>query len=336
MERKLLATLFIMNLLIAATLASCTAVATPQDQSRIFVKEGTNIISINPRTGASHRWEVSGYSAGISPDGKQFAYCNCTQEPPMMRVWVSDTAGTNARKIMEYPDIINCDDMHQSMTWSDDGRQIGFIYGNRSFIVDVATGEWRFYTLDPVRFLAWRPRHSRQFCAYVDIRRDGNPSLFLYDPERETYQLLSDQLMTGVAWSPDGARLAFSTNAAELVVMDLASFERNVVYASAPTDYDYFEDFTWSPDGQSIVLHTSNGNIMLVDPEGAAARLISEDGYPAARGQPLWSPNGQRIAYMKRNQETGVPSLVVVDVASGSQRVLATDLSWGVELLAWR
>ena len=332
MKRELLATLFIMNLLIIATLASCTAMPTSQDQSRIFMEEGTDMVSINPLTGASHRWKFSGYSVGISPDGKQFAYY--TKGSSTRYIWVSDTDGTNARKIAEYPYPLNCP-MHQSLTWSDDGRQIGFICGKRLFVVAVATGERQFYTVDLIHSFAWRPRHSQQFSAYIEIKPD-HPALYLFDPDRQTYQFLAGSVIDA-AWSPDGERLAFVKSRGggpnELVVMDLESFARTTVYSSTRS---YLDRLAWSPDGQSIVMIADSFDVVLVGLDGAETRLISEEAKPGAHGRPLWSPDGQSVAYLKRNRETGSPSLVVVDVASGSERVLATELSSGVELLAWR
>jgi dipeptidyl aminopeptidase/acylaminoacyl peptidase len=134
--------------------------------------------------------------------------------------------------------------------------------------------------------------------------RDGNSEIYLIDPDGSGLVRLTDNPATDMepAWSPDGKRIAFTSNRADrganysfdIYVMDADG--SNIVrlttngLSTAPA---------WSPDGQQLAFSSlRNGNFSvyamhLDDLEGA--RLISH-----GRGwesDPAWSPDGTKIAF---------------------------------------
>lgn len=114
------------------------------------------------------------------------------------------------------------------------------------------------------------------------------------------------------AWSPDGARITFSSNryryldifvmrADGSAVVQLTSDPFSAIYLlRSPTDVWS----RWSPDGRRIAFASGRDNsymasvamnIYLMDPDGShVIRLTRSRG---SSNQPAWSPDGRRIAF---------------------------------------
>lgn len=95
-------------------------------------------------------------------------------------------------------------------------------------------------------------------------------------------------------WSPDGTKLAV-TGAAIRVINSDGTRER-VVVDSVDAEFDHAVD--WSPDGRSLVFE-SHGEIFVTDIDGSARRVVT------VGGRPVWSPDGEYIAY--EGLPTGTP-----------------------------
>jgi dipeptidyl aminopeptidase/acylaminoacyl peptidase len=95
-------------------------------------------------------------------------------------------------------------------------------------------------------------------------------------------------------WSPVGARIAFKRNGSLFVVNANGSGLRRVPHLVAP-----FRP-TWSPNGSSIALQ-SQGQICTIHPDGSVLkRLTRFAGAPGdGAGNPVWSPDGRRIAFFR-------------------------------------
>ncbi len=133
-----------------------------------------------------------------------------------------------------------------------------------------------------------RVRGSGAISQVFRIRVDGTGVRLLSRPGEYAY---------GVAWSPDGSQIAYTT-------FDLAAVVRIVVARSDGTKPRVLAAFqgrreppttflSWSPDGKELAYVDWSGELNAVQVEGGGTRVIA----PGAT-QPAWSPDGRRIAYV--------------------------------------
>jgi Tol biopolymer transport system component len=100
------------------------------------------------------------------------------------------------------------------------------------------------------------------------------------------------------AWSPDGHRIAFTSNrggTAEIYVMDANG--TNVVQLTKGNQSAFSVLPAWSPDGGRIA-HSSNRDgdveIYVMNPDGSDVVQLTTGG---GMTMPAWSPDGRRIAF---------------------------------------
>jgi hypothetical protein len=133
------------------------------------------------------------------------------------------------------------------------------------------------------------------------------------------------------SWNSKGDRFAFaavSEGRAALVVLDMVKQERE---RQIPMPF-VGQIFTpaWSPDDRSIAfsaLTAGATNLYVYDLETGALRQLTSD--PFADLQPIWSPDGQRIAFVTDRFSTDLESLnfghcelATIDLSSGVTRRL--------------
>jgi len=123
-------------------------------------------------------------------------------------------------------------------------------------------------------------------------------------------------LMASPAWSPDGQRIAFSSNHegnSEIYVAAAAGTGVTRLTTSANDDFEP----TWSPDGTRIAFEsddagTGRAQILVMNANGSGvvnlSAGLSDDRTPA------WSPDGTRIAFARGPQD-GDHNIVVVPSA---------------------
>lgn len=157
----------------------------------------------------------------------------------------------------------------------------------------------------PLPIVIDRYRFKEDGVGYLDDRR---PHLWLYDLETGEKQRLttgnfSEELP---AFSPDGRMVAFVSTRAE------------------------------DPD------RTFDSNIYLADiskPGNEPRRLTSYEGSDGNGAYPVWSPDGNSIAYLRGGDVEkiwyAITDLAVADVASGEERVVTPDLDRNVFDMVW-
>src|SRR5580700_5709688 len=148
-----------------------------------------------------------------------------------------------------------------------------------------------------------------------------------------------DVTVSDAHWSPDGARVTFTTNPTPRLddislqtawVVDVASGkQRKLVETADPTSMA-----RWSPDGKSIAYLSSAGlvvykvNLFVVDANGGAAKKMSGS-FELNAGEPVWSRDGKTIFFSSDDHEA--MKIFAADVAAGTVRPL-TDASMVVNL----
>ena len=219
-----------------------------------------------------------------SMDGSLIVYY--CYDPDTLSLWVMDHDGSNARFVAELPDLL-------LLRWSPDNLHLAYHAPqpdgseNDIYVLDIASGETVNLTEDSVvwdAFPAWSP--------------DGDQIAFVSDRAPEGKALDDVWVM-----NPDGSNLVNLTNNGE----------------------DWEDDFpAWSPDGKSIaffrssILEASEGGpagLWVMDADGQNQRLVTAiDGFRAS-GAPIWSPDGQSLAYVF--ELDGVENVWVVPAAGG-------------------
>jgi Tol biopolymer transport system component len=124
------------------------------------------------------------------------------------------------------------------------------------------------------------------------------PEVWLMDSNGKNRKLLTTG-MTGdqPAWSPDGTRVAFTSDRAgnlDIYVIDLDGENLQRLTRHQSTD----EYAAWSPDGEHIAfgsLRNGNFDVFVMRSDGSELRQITSSA--ATDFRPSWSPDGEWIAF---------------------------------------
>src|SRR5439155_1597232 len=114
-------------------------------------------------------------------------------------------------------------------------------------------------------------------------------------------------LFWGLAWSPDGARLAFygrshSLNCGLHIVRGSGAVCLGDTQGSGDSP-------AWSPDGSQLAFVRSDyllgsSDIWLINPDGSGATNLTQ-GNPALAAAPAWSPDGSRLVFSGEGRVEG-------------------------------
>jgi hypothetical protein len=117
------------------------------------------------------------------------------------------------------------------------------------------------------------------------------------------------------AWSPDGAKLAFSSQF-DLVVM-AADGTGRVTLAPAVLGP------SWSPDGTKLAFYSSSyDDIYTINADGTGQVKVTND--PTVDQDPAWSPDGTRIAFSRSVVNTNYVEIHLVNVDGSGLGQLTT------------
>jgi len=136
----------------------------------------------------------------------------------------------------------------------------------------------------------------------------------LADPSSTPVEIVRDRYIVGVAWSPGGDRISFTSgNGTEVV--DTDGTNRRVVSGEAFG--------AWSPDGGQLLFHDFTG-VWIRSPEGAlVARLSNIDRAAGGVMDARWAPDGRWVLVLSMKSGGGQPTTAqVVPVAGGPSRPL--------------
>jgi Tol biopolymer transport system component len=163
------------------------------------------------------------------------------------------------------------------MEWSPDRTRIAFgAVRGAVYTVDVRSGERSLLVRLPglpsedipwIWEVLWSPDGAHIAVMYGDGR------LYVMDADGSNVRLPDDDFdPLGIAWSPDGTRLAFADgSAAQMVRIFVAPMDgaapAEIVLPIAGCAFSYNCGLTWSPDGSRIAFHTLN-RAFVIDADG--------------------------------------------------------------------
>jgi len=266
------------------------------------------------------RGYLEGGRPTYSPDGREIAFAKET--PKGSRIWITDVYRRNLRefKTDTHPDPVFKDGSWRGRVdegapaWSPDGSRIAFV-SNASGSSDI----WvvRQDGSNPTQLTSdlaivsspnWSPDSSQLVFA---ASRSGSRSrdIWLVSADGTSQRKLTN--LTGYedspAFSPDGTRLVFMSTAdpARRSALALNLMIINVDGTGlCQLTTGNFRDYqpSWSRAG--VVFHRSSQvggiccDLWLIQPDGSELQ-----GLPGTSGSnPVWSPNGARIAFDSRGQ----------------------------------
>lgn len=247
------------------------------------------------------------------------------------QVLLADPDGNHARPLLA----------GSSPIWSRDGLRIGFWVPSggsasptASLYVANADGTNRQELVadapDPGACLGpgleWSPDASQ--IAYAAML-NGTPRVFVVATSGGTATPIGDPNLAAVspAWSPDGTRITFKggTSASDegLYVMVADGSHPTRLTARATAGHPCaFESAQWAPDGSRLLFSagdTDRRQIWVENADGTDERAVGGDN--PEQWWPVWSPDGARIAFDRRNLSTAAYATLVIARPDGSQAI---------------
>jgi TolB protein len=129
-------------------------------------------------------------------------------------------------------------------------------------------------------------------------------------------------------WSPDGRRIAFSSNFTgdtEIYVVDVACLRQpgSCIFEAENLTQHFYNDYrpVWSPDGEKIAFTSDRElryDVYVMDADGTNLRRLTHD--RADDYAPAWSPDGTRMVFT--SDRTGNEDLFIMDADGRNARNL--------------
>ena len=271
---------------------------------RASCQEGSNLLSfVSTRTGREqiylldvrrpeHLTQITTLPGFVmdpawSPDGRRVAFRWFRPNTDTVGVYVADADGSSVRLLAEPAGMPD---------WSPDGRSIAFA------------------NLDP--------EHRGISVAEVDDALAGEESAVRIVTEAD-----ADVPEEAPAWSPDGARIAFTSQrsgSSDVWVVDADGTHMRDLTPKPSLD----DSPAWSPDGRHILFGSDRashspfgGDLFSMRPDGTNVRRLTREGHNYA---PAWSPDGRWIAF--NSQRDGNSEVYVMRPDGTGQRRLTDHL----------
>jgi Tol biopolymer transport system component len=289
---QLLLLLLLIVMLIAGALGFASLVRRGMANGDVIVASGTELLAIDPQTGAPHSLLTAGgeiFGVARSGDGRLISFW--TRTPQGTTLEVSDAAGGNRRRIAE--NVTPMPLGHgQIDVWSPDRRSLaaGVLSGGqqRILLVDIASGEGMIVGPVGAANPLWSP--DGQLLAFT-LARVSDSVLAVMNRDGSGLREVSGDLIgfnVGANnWSPDGVWIYFGA--------ERNSFNESHIYR-AHVEERYSEQLTFE--------------------------LIT--------AAPALSPDGTQVAYSEWERGAGTQNLNVMDADGGNQRrLLDSALNYG-------
>lgn len=258
------------------------------DRTRLAIADrGVSIVPLD-RPGEPMRLDRPGGSLAWSPDGQQIASLSLDAQKKLhLYLFNADGSGEARDIAATWPSTAAGDEQSVGeLSWSPDGKRFAFVLNTRP------------------AFKRSGPRHTHLYIASADGSELKNLSV---DPN-------APGVGGGLAWSPDGRRLAFGGGRGIAILepdfswRDFPAAEHQSLTSQRPA---------WSPDGTRLAWRSAD-SIVTSDPDGGRQQELTRG---RCRGEdPAWSEDGSRIVFVC-GHETGGDLWVMNADGSGLTRI---------------
>ncbi len=193
-------------------------------------------------------------------------------------------------------------------------------------------------------YLAEKPNVYQQSIANKKLlfvsNQDGDREIFITNLNGENLKQLTHNRRDDydASWSPNSQFILFTSNRnngdSEVYIMHADGSQQTNLSRSP----GYDGQPRWSPDGRTIAFTSDReGDIAIFSMglDGADVRKLTTDNTASTSyTEPVWSPNGQWIAYRKQN-ERAKGDLWLVKLSNGQHRQLTNNEKFDDDLPRW-
>ena len=175
--------------------------------------------------------------------------------------------------------------------------------------------------------IAFVSDRNGQFDIYAMDPDGGNVTRLTNTPDREDFPV----------WSPGGTRLAFAAGPFdEQNIFVMKADGSGVTQLTDAPGRDY--EPAWSPDGTKILFASDRGRaagssqVYVMNADGSGETLLGSAPVGGTARSPIWSPEGDRIAYVFNDSGT-VGDTMFVAAPDGSGRTVVPGMAESLEEL---
>lgn len=267
----------------------------------------------------------------LSPDGKHVAFLTKSNQSTSIHVMKTD--GTGRTVLTPEPGD------YDIPIWSPESDRLAYVYQqeNKPQIYIVSTNGNDPLLLTSIsgnQVGGWSGGENE---IVFSVGNGDNPGIYIRNPDGVNQIKLKDSENGDIQpiWSPDSTKIAFLRSNAD-GNSDIYVMKRDESKIENLTNSEGSEsDISWSPDGKQILYVLSSqdkpSEIYVIETEDSHSpkKLTSNQ---AVDNQPVWSPNGSRIAFV--SYLDGDAEIFVMDVDGKNQTRLTnnesedTDPSW--------